>query len=85
MPGNSYYGTSDFYVAKYEAKNVDGKAVSQAAGRPWIAISQASSIATAAAACDGCQLITDAQWMTLAENIMSVGSNWSGGSVGSGV
>ena len=85
VPGNSYYGTSDFYVAKYEAKNVDGKAVSQAAGRPWIAISQASSIATAAAACDGCQLITDAQWMTLAENIMSVGSNWSGGSVGSGV
>lgn len=84
VPGNSSFGTSDFCVMKYEAKNVGGVATSQAAGTPWVSISQTSAITIAQAACDGCQLITEAQWMTIAANVLGVDSNWSGGSVGSG-
>lgn len=84
VPGNSSFGTSDFCVAKYEAKNSGGTAVSQASGTPWVSISQTSALSTASAACSGCHLITEAEWMTLAANVLSVGSNWSGGSVGSG-
>lgn len=35
-------------------------------------------------ACDGCHLITEAEWLTIAQNVLSVPSNWSGGAVGSG-
>lgn len=84
VPGSATYGTSDFCVAKYEAKNVGGVATSQASGTPWVSISQTSAITTAQAACTGCHLITEAEWMTLAQNVLSVPSNWSGGAVGSG-
>jgi hypothetical protein len=82
VPGNDDYGTSDFLVMKYEAKNVDGVAVSQSQGTPWVSISQTS----AKAACEAidAHLITNEEWMTIARNIESVDSNWSGGSVGSG-
>ena len=84
VPGNSTLGTSDFCVMKYEAKNVGGVATSQAASSPWVNISQTGAITTAQAACSGCHLITEAEWMTIAANVLSVSSNWSGGSVGSG-
>ena len=60
VPGSSAYGTSDFCVIKYEAKNVSGTATSQASGTPWTSISQTSALATAQGACGGCQLITEA-------------------------
>jgi len=70
---------------KYEAKNDSlGDAVSVAAGTPLESIGQADSIAKASAACTGCHLITEKEWMTLAQNVLSVPSNWSGGAVGSG-
>lgn len=84
VPGNSQFGTSDFCVAKYEAKNSGGTAVSQAAGTPWVNISQTSAMSTANSACSGCHLITEAEWLTVAHNVLNVSSNWSGGSVGSG-
>lgn len=84
VPGSSSFGTSDFCVMKYEAKNVGGVATSQASGTPWVSISQTTALSTSQAACDGCHLITEAEWMTLAANVLSVDSNWSGGSVGSG-
>jgi prepilin-type N-terminal cleavage/methylation domain-containing protein len=87
VPGSSTYGTSDFCVMKYEAKN-DGSnnAVSTAAGLPWVNISQTSAITTASAACSGCHLITEAEWMTIAQNVLGVASNWFDGvgTVGSG-
>ncbi|HZJ34877.1 MAG TPA: fibronectin type III domain-containing protein [Candidatus Angelobacter sp.] len=82
--GSFTYGVSDFCVMKYEAKNVGGVATSQAALSPWTWIRQTAAITASNAACDGCHLITEAEWMTIAQNIMSVSSNWSGGSVGSG-
>lgn len=85
VPGNSTFGTSNFCVMKYEAKN-DGSsnAVSQASGTPWVSINRANAIDRATAACSGCHLISEAEWLTLAYNVMSVPSNWSGGSVGTG-
>jgi prepilin-type N-terminal cleavage/methylation domain-containing protein len=84
VPGNAAFGTDDFCAMKYEAKNVGGVATSQASDTPWVSISQTSAISTAAAACSGCHLITDPEWITIAANVISVGSNWSGGTVGSG-
>lgn len=83
--GNSVLGTSDFCVMKYEAKNVSGTAASQAAGTPWVSITQTAAVTTAQAACSGCHLITDAEWMTIAADVLSVKYNWSGGAVGSGL
>lgn len=83
--GNSTLGTSDFCVMKYEAKNNGGGvAVSQASGQPWTTISQTSAITVATTACDGCHLITSAEWMTIAADVLSVKYNWSGGGVGDG-
>lgn len=84
VPGSSHYGTSSFCVMQYEAKNVGGVATSQSGSKPWVNISQTNALAVAQTACDDCQLITEAQWMTIAANVLSVDSNWSGGSVGNG-
>ncbi len=84
VPGNSQFGTSDFCVAKYEAKNVGGTATSQATGTPWVNITQPDAITAANNACAGCHLITEAEWLTVAHDVLNVSSNWSGGSVGSG-
>jgi type II secretory pathway pseudopilin PulG len=84
VPGSTTYGTSDFCVMKYEAKNVSGVATSQVSGTPWVSISQTDAISTAVAACSGCHLMTEAEWLTIAQNTMSVGDNWSGGVVGTG-
>lgn len=80
--GNPALGTSDFCVMKYEAKNVGGVATSQADGTPWVSITQTNAIAAAAAS--GGHLITEAEWMTIAADVLSVKYNWSGGAVGSG-
>jgi prepilin-type N-terminal cleavage/methylation domain-containing protein len=95
VPGSGTYGTNDFCVMKYEAK-IQGNDVgnqtydsafvpeSRMTGTPWVNISQTNAIAEAATACDGCHLISEAEWMTIAQNVLSVSSNWSGGTVGSG-
>lgn len=80
--GNSVLGTSDFCVMKFEAKNVGGIAASQASGTPWTSISQTDAIIAATAA--GGHLITEAEWMTIAAEVLSVKHNWSGGEVGAG-
>jgi hypothetical protein len=69
---------------KYDAKNVNGIATSQAAGLPWVSINQPDAIAVSSAACSTCHIMTEAEYMTLAQNVLSVASNWSGGAVGSG-
>lgn len=85
VPGNSQFGTSDFYVMKYQAKN-DGSnnAVSVAAGTPWVNISQRDAMDKSRAIGSKYHLLTEAEWMTIATNILFVDSNWTGGAVGSG-
>lgn len=80
--GNSALGTSDFCVMKFEAKNVGGIATSQASGTPWVSITQPNAASAATAA--GGHLITEAEWMTIAADVLSVKYNWSSGEVGTG-
>lgn len=88
VPGSATYGTSDFCVMKYEAKQVGitNVPISEAAGLPWVNISQTDAITYSAnvSGCVGCHLITEAEWMTIAQNVLSVTSNWSSGTVGTG-
>jgi len=88
VPGSATYGTNDFCVMKYEAKQVGSTTtpISQAAGTPWVNITQTTNIANSpnVAGCTGCHLITEAELMTIAQNVLSVTSNWSSGVVGTG-
>jgi prepilin-type N-terminal cleavage/methylation domain-containing protein len=56
------------------------KLVSTAAGYPVANISQTDSITAASSYTNGCStgchLITEAEWMTIAQNVLSVASNW---------
>lgn len=91
VPGSTTYGTSDFCVMKYEAKRVGvtNVPISTAASTPWVSIAQTNGTHTDAttysqnvADCTGCHLITEAEWMTIVQNVLSVSSNWSSGIVG---
>jgi formylglycine-generating enzyme required for sulfatase activity len=75
VPSNPKFGTSDFCVMKYEAKN-DGSnnAVSTAAGAPYVSISQRTAEDKSTAA--GGHLLTEAEWMTIATNALWVNANW---------
>ena len=84
VPGDPYYGTTDFCVMKYEVKNVGGVATSQAAGTPWVSINQADAKAAALASGTGHHLITDPEWMTIAMNVINNPVNWQSGVVGQG-
>ena len=95
VPGSGTYSTTDFCAMKYEAKILGNDVGAQtysssfvpdsrSTGTPWVNISQTSAIAEAQTYpnCTGCHLITEAEWMTIAQNVLSVASNWNGGVVG---
>lgn len=88
VPGSVTYGTSDFCVMKYEAKQVGATNVpiSEAAGSPWVNISQtdAATYSANVSGCTGCHLITEPEWMTIAQNVLGVASNWDSGTIGTG-
>jgi len=75
-------------VMKYEAKQVGvtNVPISQASGNPWVNINQTTAITNSqnVAGCTGCHLMSEAEWMTLAQNVLSVPSNWNTGIVGNG-
>lgn len=85
VPPLAPYSPHEFCVSKYEMKNVGGVATSQAALGPWVNISRTTAITRCQSLGSGYHLISNAQWQTIARNIEAVPSNWSGGSVGSGV
>jgi len=73
---------------KYEAKQVGTSTapISQAAGTPWVNISQTTAIANApntknadGSTCSTCHLLTEPEYMTIAQNVLSVPSNWDNG------
>ena len=84
VPGDSSLGTRDFYVMKYEAKDVGGVPTSQAAGTPWVSIIQSLAETKCMALGAGYHLLTMDEAQTISRNIESIGWNWTGGSVGSG-
>lgn len=75
--------TRNFCVAKFEMKNDNG-AKSQAAGNPWVSIDQNTAKSQCSSLSTGYHLITNPEWMTIARNIETVDSNWSGGTTESG-
>jgi len=93
VPGSAKYGTlPGFCAMKYEAKK-DGTTdcggadcpVSQTSGDPWVSINQTDAQTVCKQLGDGYHLISDKEWMTVAENASNhVTSNWSGAAVGSG-
>ena len=83
VPGSAKYGTlPGFCVMKYEAKNVGGVATSQTASTPWVSISQTAARSACRALGAGYHLISEAEWMTIADNAANTASNWFGGTVG---
>ncbi len=68
--------------------SADRKLVSTPQGYPVVEILQPTAITASSSyttGCgSGCHLITEAEWMTIAQNVLSVSSNWSGNAVGSG-
>jgi len=80
--GSVTYGTSDFCVMKYEAKNAGGNVpISEPDGSPWANINQANATAYApnVAGCSNCHLITEAEWMTIAQSVLKNPKNWDDG------
>lgn len=78
VPGNPKFGTMPgFCVMKYEAKNDgSGNPVSTEGTTPWVSISQRTAQDEASSVCDGCHLITENEWMTIAENALWQSANW---------
>lgn len=79
-PGNYY--DSDLACTSANSRAV----VSLASGFPIMNMNQvtASSRASTTSGCTGCKLMTEAEWLTIAQNVLSNPVNWSGNIVGSG-
>ncbi|UMX47940.1 MAG: NYN domain-containing protein [Candidatus Nealsonbacteria bacterium DGGOD1a] len=75
-PGSAKYGTlPGFCVMKYEAKNVGSVPTSQAADAPWATVSQEAARAYCQALGEGYHLVSEPEWMTIAENIAATPIN----------
>ncbi|MEX2405069.1 MAG: hypothetical protein WD579_00535 [Candidatus Paceibacterota bacterium] len=86
VPGSAKHGTlPGFCVMKYEAKNVSGVATSQANSNPWVSITQTDARAQCEALGDEYHLISNAEWMTIADNVSKQTGNWADGVIGSTV
>ncbi|MFP4402665.1 MAG: hypothetical protein ACLFPL_05565, partial [Candidatus Nanoarchaeia archaeon] len=91
VPGNSYFGTDNFCVMQFEAKDVSGVATSQPSSTPWVSIdfptarSACTDLNTEHSSLDGTfKMITNREWMTIARNAEQQSTNWDSSTVGSG-
>jgi len=73
-----------FCVMQFEARDDgSGHPVSQT-GAPWASITQTAAIAACSNLGPGYHLLTNTEWMLIANDVLNVGANWSGSAVGSG-
>lgn len=85
VPANPNVGTSsDFCVMKYEAKNVAGVATSQASLTPWVNIDHDNAKIACRSLGADYDIISNAEWMTIARDIEKTAANWTGGGIGQG-
>ena len=84
VPGNPNYQTNDFCVMKYEAKEENGTPVSVAGELPWVDIKQSEAIEACASLGRNFHLISNREWMSIANNIINIDENWTGGTRGTG-
>jgi hypothetical protein len=80
IPVPATNGANSFCVDKYEAKQSGSVAVSQASVAPWVSIKQYD--ARSACILAGKHLITEQEWLQIAQDVEQVGWNWDGGVVG---
>ncbi len=86
VPANSNLGVvKAFCAAQFEMKNVGLVATSQAAGTPWVSISQTDAKTACTNLGPGYDLISNPEWMTIAREIEKTAANWSSGGVGNGM
>lgn len=86
VPAIPYYPGASFCVMKWEAKTGDAvtAATTAAAGIPKLANSRNAARASCRLIGAGYDLISNAQWQTIARNIADQASNWSSGTAYSG-
>ena len=84
VPGDSALGTRDFYVQKYEARDVSSVPTAQPSGTPWVSVTQITAKLSCEALGPGYHLLTMPEALTISRNIENNAWNWTGGSVGSG-
>jgi prepilin-type N-terminal cleavage/methylation domain-containing protein len=95
VPGSATYGQAGFCVMKYAASHSDATSTTQGSSttpisapsvQQWVNVSQTDAVSYSSnvANCPTCHLITEAEYLTIAQNVLSVPSNWSTGTVGSG-
>lgn len=84
VPGSATYFTSSFCVMKYEAKNDGGVANSTATGTPWVSLTWQQAIANCTSLGSGYHLVTENEWLTIANNVLLVANNWNSSVVGTG-
>ena len=87
VPGDSSVGTNkDFCVMKFEAKQAGGSVGVVGTGLPWVNVTPALAqqkcqiLTNSYFGRTGFDLISNAEWMTIARNAEGVSSNWIGGS-----
>lgn len=84
VPGDTTYGTNNFCVQKFEAKDATGVATSQADLSPWTNISQTNALTRCQNLGSNFGLISNPEWLTIAASVAGNPSNWSTGIVGTG-
>jgi formylglycine-generating enzyme required for sulfatase activity len=94
VPARSPYTSLGFCVAKFEMKvqgqsdgniayNATNVAESRPDGTPWVTVTRAQAIAECQALGAGYDLITNAQWQSIAQNAELKSTNWTSGTAGS--
>lgn len=79
------FGTQDFCIMQYEARNGGSNVPSSSASStPWTSISMVDARTYCTAIGLGYDIPSNEEWMTIASEIASQGSNWSSGTVGTG-
>jgi prepilin-type N-terminal cleavage/methylation domain-containing protein len=75
-----------FCVMQYEARNGGSNTpVSQTGGTIWVSISEVDAATYCSNLGASYHLITNAEWMAIANDVQNVNANWTGGTVGNGV
>lgn len=87
VPANPSRGVPPFCVMQFEAKDVGGVPTSQAALTPWMNLSANSAKSECQSLNSGgstaYDLISNQEWMTIAENAQGVAANWNNGNMSS--
>lgn len=78
VTGNATFGTTDFCISKYEAKQVNGLPESLPANTPWVSLTRDQAKAACTAKGSAYALVDNDHWMTIARDIEATTWNYGG-------